>query len=98
MDKAPIKLQKRIKETYKKEEKIFENDTFMGKVTGISIKTENEATILTILTEKGSLTGWTVKYDKYQLNELERYLFNEIPLFKNGVAVEEIEILLKPYY
>ncbi len=98
MDKAPIKLQKEIKQVYKQEEELLKNNTFMGKVTGINIETENETTTLTILTENGINASWTVTYDKYQLNELERYLFTEIPLFKNGVAVEEMEVLTKSYY
>jgi len=98
MEKSPIALQKEIKETYKKEEELFKNDSFMGKVTGINIEVQSRAATLQILTENGSLTGWTVHYNKYQLNELERYLFKEIPLFKNGAVVEEMEILLKPYY
>ena len=98
MDKTPLKLQKEIKEVYKKEVKLLKNNAFMGEVTGINIETENEPTTLTILTENGISASWTVTYDKYELNELERYLFNEIPLFKNGVAVEEMEILTKSKY
>lgn len=98
MERSPISLQKEIKEEYRRAEEIFKNDSFMGKVTGINIEVQSRAATLQILTEKGSLTSWTVHYNKYQLNELERYLFKEIPLFKNGAVVEEVEILLKPYY
>lgn len=91
--KIPIALQKEIKETYNKEAELLKNNSFMGKVTGINIETQNGITTLKILTEKGSSTSWVVKYTKIELNELERYLFNEIPLFKDGAVIEEMEIL-----
>lgn len=50
------------------------------------------------MTEKGSSTSWIVNYDKYELNQLERYLFTEIPLFKNGAVIEEMEILTNSNY
>ncbi len=96
--RSPVSLQKEIKEEYRKQEEIFKNNSFMGKVTGINIEAQSRAATLQILTEKGCLNTWTVSYNKYELNQLERYLFNEIPLFKNGAVVEEMEIITKPYY
>lgn len=96
--KSPIALQKEIKVIYNKEAELFKNDNFMGKVTGINIETKGETTTLQILTEKGSLHSWTVNYDKYELNQLERYLFTEIPLFKDGAVIKEMEILERPFY
>lgn len=91
--KSPIALQKEIKEIYNRQVELFKNDVFMGEAVGINIETQNEITTLKILTEKGSSISWVVKYTKIELNELERYLFNEIPLFKDGAVIEEMEIL-----
>lgn len=89
--KSPIALQKEIKETYQAE--LFKNNSFMGKVIGIDIETQNGITTIRILTENGSFIIDMVDYTKIELNQLERYLFNEIPLFKNGAEVKEMEIL-----
>lgn len=91
--KIPISLQREIKETYKKESELLENNSFMGKVIGINIETQNGITTLQILTEHGISASWVVEYSEIELNELERYLFGEIPLFKNGAVIEEMEIL-----
>lgn len=91
--KSPLTLQKEIKETYNKESELLENNSFMGKVIGINIETQNGITTLKILTEHGSSASWVVEYSKIELNELERYLFGEIPLFRNGAVIEEMEIL-----
>ena len=91
--KIPISLQKEIKETYNKESELLENNSFMGKVIGINIETQKGITTLQILTEHGSSASWVVEYSEIELNELERYLFGEIPLFKNGEVIEEMEIL-----
>lgn len=96
--RSPISLQKEIKEEYREQEEIFKNNSFIGKVTGINIEAHGRAATLQILTENGSSTSWTVEYTKAELNKLERYLFNEIPLFKNGAVVEEMEIITKSYY
>lgn len=96
--KIPISLQKEIKETYNKESELLKNNSFMGKVIGINIETQNGTTTLKILTEHGSSASWVVEYSKIELNELERYLFSEIPLFKNGEVIEEMEILTNPKY
>ena len=97
MDKPPIKLQKEIKNEYNR---LKENATpFMGSLIGIDIENNKDKTTnIIIITENGSFSGWTVKYDIFELNELERYLFNEIPLYINGILLEKLEIITRPKY
>ena len=97
-EKSTIALQKEIKEVYNRQAELFKNNTFIGKATGLNIETQDNLTTLQILTEKGSSTSWTVNYDKYELNQLERYLFTEIPLFKDGAVIEEMKILTNSNY
>ena len=97
-NRTALELQRIIKGTYEIDKKEHENDTFVGKVIGINIEPKDGKTRLEVKHENGISSWWEVNYDEYELNELERYLFNEIPLYKNGEFIEEMEILVRPFY